>query len=285
MSTWLFVDVSSIAWAEFHGAARGDPTAALVGTVGRFLRLSERFAPANLLLCFDVGPYNRQKLFSDYKVRRGKEVFDPAQDAKDQLRQLLADLWRRPSQPDLPPMVAATGYEADDHIAAAVQGIPGAESAVIVSRDRDLLQLLRPNVLMYDHCTHAQISREDFRTAWYDLHPFQWAEVKAIAGCDTDDVPGVPGIADKTAAKYLAGLINPKTETHRRCREFTESSDYYRNLTLTRLPFALTPSVTLRTHPPLTADTCAQVCAKLGIELPAETFLSDFGRRYASRRA
>ena len=74
---------------------------------------------------------------------------------------------------------------------------------VIVSSDQDLYQLISTNVSQYDPIKKKHFTLADFVTK-YGIQPEKWVEVKALMGDDHDDIPGVPGIGEKTAVKLMA---------------------------------------------------------------------------------
>jgi 5'-3' exonuclease len=130
------------------------------------------------------------------------------------------------------------GYEADDIIASVCDNTPAKDEVVVVSGDKDLLQLLSARVFVWQP-THRQVMTvKSFQDRYYGLHPQHWARVKAIAGCSTDDVPGVKGVGDATAAKFLMGL---KTNKADEIEAWLVSNQYRKNLDLVRLPYTGTP--------------------------------------------
>jgi DNA polymerase-1 len=123
------------------------------------------------------------------------------------------------------------GLEADD-IIAAIALSNSALRKIVISSDEDLFQLL-------DHCSMFNISkktttsREVFQRT-YGISPLDWIQVKAICGCSTDNVRGLPGIGIKTVIKYLTGTLSSKAAL----KKIKEGEDIIqRNLTLVRLPF------------------------------------------------
>ena len=95
------------------------------------------------------------------------------------------------------------GYEADDLIAtyanmALAQGL----EVVIVSGDKDLMQLIRPGVEFYDPMKDKFFSPEDVKEK-FGVYPEQVVDVQALAGDTTDNIPGIPGIGLKTAAQLV----------------------------------------------------------------------------------
>ena len=239
---WCALDMGFLLWREFYGAARLDPKAAIAGALREAAAHAGRFGTP--LYLFDKGPYARSALFPGYKAGRdsGDDEERAAAKADFRLRlpavaQALRDSGRF--------VMCYAGYEADDHAGAVAQALPKGHTLTIVSRDKDLLQLVRPRVSLFDPVTGAAHTPATFRADWPGLHPSRWAEVKAIAGCDTDAVPGVKGVGEKTAAKYLTGGLLPLHAARAKIEAFVGGPDYHRNLALCSLPFPGTPPVVL----------------------------------------
>ena len=189
----LLVDASFMAHRAFHTPGmdrlsyRGKPT----GTVYGFLRdtrtLMESFNTDQLVFFFEFGIGIREIKFPGYKANRG--IRDPL------FNQQLLDLMNV----HLPGIgfnniQCQDGYEADDLIAEYSHGGNWApdEDIVIVSADKDLYQCLRRGVRQYNPIAKKTMTVKRFKEH-YGIHPDQWADVKSIAGCKTDNVIGVPG--------------------------------------------------------------------------------------------
>ncbi len=92
------------------------------------------------------------------------------------------------------------GYEADDLIATyALQALEAGADVTIVSSDKDLMQLVRPGIVMYDTMKNKAIGEAEVEER-FGVPPKKVIEVQALIGDSTDNVPGVPGIGVKTAA-------------------------------------------------------------------------------------
>lgn len=275
MTTWAIFDVSAIFWQEFHGAARREPTVAIVGGLLRMRHLARQHgAESSCVWCHDAGPYHRTAFHPAYKSSRADDAPD-----KRALRELLDRLGRKAMyRAGLKNVLWSRGLEADDHAAAAVSGLPNGDRALVISRDRDLLQLVGANTSLYDPYEHRAYGRTWFRAEHLGLHPRQWADVKALTGCSTDDVPGCDGVGVKTACKYLAGELAPHTAAHAAITAFVASDVHPRSSVLVRLPWPGTPPVALERHEPVTPAQWGRVCEQLGLEGTAEHFTADRGR-------
>jgi len=105
-------------------------------------------------------------------------------------------------------------YEADDLIALwCIQFSKGTN--IIITRDEDMYQLINENTYLYDPDKKIMKTLQWFRRT-YGIEPEQWINYKAIAGCKSDTVPGVPGMGEKRTLAYLKGdkTYTNKVEQH-----------------------------------------------------------------------
>jgi DNA polymerase-1 len=101
------------------------------------------------------------------------------------------------------PAIEMRGFEADDLIATyARQAVDGGAEVTIVSSDKDLMQLIRPGIRMFDPMKNKSIGPAEVEEK-FGVPPDKVVEVQALAGDSTDNVPGVPGIGVKTAAELI----------------------------------------------------------------------------------
>ena len=239
MKHWLAIDTSFLVKRAFHGAARRDPEAAVITAVLDAQALFREHAATALIWAFDAKPYKRSVVFPGYKVKPLPKHPDQTEAevlaAEEHLRVLTARL----AEEYLPALgyknvFRFDGYEADDVIAQFCLDAPG-DRITIASRDRDLLQLVGPHVALYDPVTRHTMTHSLFCNH-YGLHPTEWPEVKAIAGCASDRLPGCAGVGESTAVRYLTGeLTGGKRLTD--IRAFLKTPEYERNLKLVTLPY------------------------------------------------
>lgn len=166
------------------------------------------FDPSEDKFCFfwDSKGSDRKTLFKEYKGNRKKELTQEELDESD-LCYLQFNLIKLETLPMMGfrNIFSQEGKESDDLIAALTISEQSQEQLnVIVSSDHDLYQLLEgERVVMYDLRTKEFFKEFNLKWAYGIPGAPMWKEIKAIAGCDTDGVPGVPGVGVKTAAKYL----------------------------------------------------------------------------------
>jgi DNA polymerase-1 len=156
-------------------------------------KASER--PTHLAVIFDHSRISfRNDIYPEYKAHRP----EPPEDLVPQFP-LIRDAVRAFGVP----AVELPGFEADDLLATyARQAEEAGAETVIVSSDKDLMQLVRPKVTMYDPMKDRRIGEDEVREK-FGVEPGKVVEVQALAGDSTDNVPGVPGIGVKTAAELI----------------------------------------------------------------------------------
>ncbi len=180
----------------------GAPIQGVYGFAGALARLIRRFGPSHLCVPFDPPePPFRRDLFPDYRTGRPRGTPDEVANFDAQVGQVMGVLDHLGIQ-----HVMVSGYEADDamgtlSVRAAGVGLP----SVIVSGDRDLLQLVSPLVEVFmpkgqDGETYTPVLVQE---RW-GVRPDQFVDLKALIGDSSDLIPGVPGIGPRTAATLLA---------------------------------------------------------------------------------
>ncbi|MGE5266131.1 MAG: DNA polymerase I [Deltaproteobacteria bacterium] len=152
-------------------------------------------APTHLAVIFDAGRETfRNQIYNQYKANRPP----PPEELVPQFP-LIRDAVRAFNVS----CVEQEGYEADDLIATYARDVVERGGDVtIVSSDKDLMQLVRPGVVMFDGMKGKKIGRDEVMEK-FGVPPDKVTDVQALAGDSTDNVPGVPGIGLKTAAELI----------------------------------------------------------------------------------
>jgi DNA polymerase I len=175
-----------------------ESTNAVYGFTSMLLKLIREQQPDYLAVVIDVGGDKstfRSELYPEYKANRDA----PPEDFGPQVGRCL-DLLKRMGVP----VFAAPGFEADDVIATLATRL--ADEPVhlrVVSKDKDLMQLLGERVDLFDSTSTEVIDTAHLQEK-LGIEPGQMIDVLALAGDTVDNVPGVPGIGMKTAAKLIA---------------------------------------------------------------------------------
>jgi DNA polymerase-1 len=180
--------------------SKGELVNGVFGFASIVLRGIQDLQPDYLAVSFDLpGPTFRHEQYADYKATRVK-MPDDLRDQFPKVREVVKALRI--------PVYEMPGYEADDVIGTITRELDGRDDleTTIVTVDLDMLQLVTPrvrlmttrsgveNTVMYD------VARIDER---FGLRPDQMIDYKALKGDPTDNIPGVPGVGEKTAAKLI----------------------------------------------------------------------------------
>ncbi len=180
----------------------GLPTGAVSGFCNMLFKLLEDSKskdndqkPTHFAVIFDSARKNfRNEIYSEYKANRS----DAPEDLIPQFEYI-----RKSVHAFNLPSVELINYEADDLIATYAEHILKAGAKVtIVSSDKDLMQLYKKNVRIYDPMKNKFISSEDVINK-FGVEPNKVIDVQSLAGDSSDNVPGVPGIGVKTAAELI----------------------------------------------------------------------------------
>lgn len=264
--TWLLLDVSGMAHRAMHttGALKYDgvgPTGVLFGMFGSLLDIQREFQTQHTVFCFDSRTSRRAELYPQYKLqRKTKEYTKEEQKMYNGLHKQIKKLRKKYlKQIGHVNVFYQKGYEADDIIASVCANLPKGDSAIIVSSDFDFFQLLRKNVSIWRPVAKELWSKARFRNQ-YGIRPRDWALVKALAGCDTDEVVGIKGVGEITAAKYIRGDLT-KGKAFDLIRKH-EKKMVKRNLPLVKLPFEGTKDFVPKPDGRLTG--WADFCRELG---------------------
>lgn len=237
---WLLLDCNYLAYRAFHAYGRLShddiPTGVVYGFMRDLLTLQDRFATDRLAFCWDFGKPLRCREYQKYKEDRRNKVYTP-EELEDYI--LLRSQIRLLRSQYLPSLGHKNnfyqhGYEADDVIASLVkQSLPPRTDTIIISADHDLFQLLGRYVTMYNP-HRKELMTEQLLREQYGVSPTAWVEVKAIAGCSSDNIQGIKGVGEKTAAAFLGGRLKETTKAY---QAITQGNRIWRrNLKLVELP-------------------------------------------------
>jgi DNA polymerase-1 len=200
----FLVDGSAYLFRAYHALppltrkSDGLPVGAVQGfcnMLWKLLRDMQGDAPTHLAVIWDHSEKTfRNALYDQYKAHRPP----PPEDLIPQF-----PLVREATRAFGAPAIELPGYEADDLIAAyACKARELGGEAVIVSSDKDLMQLVGDGVSMYDPMKNVRIDREQVFEK-FGVYPEKVVDVQALCGDSVDNVPGAPGIGIKTAAQLI----------------------------------------------------------------------------------
>jgi DNA polymerase-1 len=201
----ILLDGHSLAFRAFFAlpdtliTSSGQVTNAVYGFTSMLIKLMADERPQAVVACFDKGaPQFRIDRYAAYKAGRAE--------TPDLFRQQLP-LIREVLQALRIPIVELEGYEADDLLATLTKNCRGEDCEVIVvTGDRDILQLVGKGVsVIMTRRGISDVIRYDAPTVFerYGVTPDQWLDFVALKGEPSDNLPGIPGVGDKTAAQLV----------------------------------------------------------------------------------
>lgn len=265
----IIIDANGLCHKAKHvvGALNNETmhTGVIFGFLGQILKLAKDYRTSQFCFCWDSSNSKRRELFPEYKMKRNiaKEEKSPEELEEDkaayaQFNQLYEEL--------LPAIgfknnFKFDGYEGDDLIASIVDN--NLDDFLIASGDEDLYQCICEGVAIIKKDRLYGI--KDF-TKEYGIDPTKWAKVKAIAGCTTDEVPGVRGVGEKTAIKYLNGELKSTAKTYQNITSSEGKQITERNLPLVSLPFKGCPNIYYYSGKSLSMDAFVDICEEMGFE-------------------
>jgi len=196
---WL-VDGSSYLYRAFYAlpplsSSSGEPTGAVLGVLNMLNRIFKEEDPDLIAVVFDApGRTFRDELFEEYKAHRPP--------MPDELRAQIAPLIEAIPALGLP-MLRVVGVEADDVIGTLAERAAREGLTVVVSTgDKDMAQLVNDKITLVNTMFDTRLDRAGVK-AKFDVFPEQIVDYLALVGDSSDNIPGVPKVGPKTAAKWL----------------------------------------------------------------------------------
>jgi DNA polymerase-1 len=197
---FVLVDASSYLYRAFHAlppltTSHGEPTGAVYGVINMLRSLLTEYQPRYLAVVFDArGKTFRDDLFAEYKANR-PPMPDELAAQVEPLHALVKALGL--------PLLQVPGVEADDVIGtlarqAAAEGI----ETLISTGDKDMAQLVGPHVTLVNTMSRSVLDREGVIEK-FGVPPERIVELLALMGDSSDNIPGIPKVGPKTAAKWL----------------------------------------------------------------------------------
>ena len=198
--TLVLVDGSSYLYRAFHALppltnSKGEPTGAVLGVLNMLLKLLKEQDPPLVGVVFDApGKTFRDELFAEYKAQRPP--------MPDDLRAQVEPLLEAVAALGLP-LLRVAGVEADDVIGTLARQAAAAGLKVVISTgDKDMAQLVDDRVTLVNTMTDTALDRAGVKIK-FDVYPEQIVDYLALVGDTSDNIPGVPKVGPKTAAKWL----------------------------------------------------------------------------------
>ncbi|WHP31325.1 DNA polymerase I [Trabulsiella odontotermitis] len=199
----ILVDGSSYLYRAYHAFppltnSAGEPTGAMYGVLNMLRSLIMQYQPTHAAVVFDAkGKTFRDELFEHYKSHRPP--------MPDDLRAQIEPLHAMVKAMGLP-LMAVSGVEADDVIGTLAREAEKIGRPVLISTgDKDMAQLVTPGITLINTMTNTILGPEEVVTK-YGVPPELIIDFLALMGDSSDNIPGVPGVGEKTAQALLQGL-------------------------------------------------------------------------------
>jgi len=250
--TWLILDCNFLCYRALWGIGElsynGIQTGVAFGFLSDMLGFQTRFGAQHVIFCFDSKQSKRKKLYPQYKANRHKpdKNATPEEIEEQKLHQLefykQVYYLRETILPDLgygTKTMMTPGYEADDWVSQACNILARDypyDTKIIISGDYDLLQCLNSTTELYDPTRKKRHTNQSFYKK-YGISPGLWPKVKAIAGCQSDNIQGIPSVGEKTAIKYLKFMLARKYKSYKNITSPKGVETIKQNYILTKLPF------------------------------------------------
>jgi DNA polymerase-1 len=199
----ILVDGSSYLYRAFHALppltnSKGVPTGAVKGVINMMRRLQKDYPQSTLVVVFDAkGKTFRDDIYSDYKAHRPP--------MPDDLRVQIEPIHNIIQAMGLP-MLIIDGVEADDVIGTlAVQATAAEQPVVISTGDKDIAQLVNEHITLINTMNNSTLDRAGVIEK-FGIPPELIIDYLALLGDKSDNIPGVPGVGEKTALGLLQGI-------------------------------------------------------------------------------
>ena len=216
MKKTLIIDCHNVGYSSFYTfgelSYQEKKTGVIFGFLRQIFNLAKKFETNKFIFCWDSRKSYRKLIYPEYKESRyNKEL------TKEELRDLkLAREQFTTLRKDILPRMGfnnnfmQVGYEADDLMAKLALDINNVHWTTLVTSDKDLYQMLY-ECSIYNLSTKKEIDWKWF-TDKYGIVCYEWSDVKAIGGCDSDGVKGIKGAADPTKSESSKALSYFKQE-------------------------------------------------------------------------
>ena len=198
--TLVLIDGSSYLYRAFHALpklsnSRGDPTGAVHGVLNMINKLVREQSSEHIAVVFDApGKTFRDEIFAQYKANRPP--------MPDELRLQVDPLLEAVTAMGLP-LLRIKGVEADDVIGTLCrQAVKNGLDVLVSTGDKDMAQLVDDKVTLIDTMSGTVLDRNGVKKK-FDVYPEQIIDYLALVGDSSDNIPGVPRVGAKTAAKWL----------------------------------------------------------------------------------
>lgn len=209
-------------------------TDVIFGFLKQILSYAKIHKTNDIIFCWDSVNSKRKKLYSKYKANRHKKDLTPEEIElkKDGYKQFNELKTRVLPLMGFKNIYSQDGYEADDLIATTV--MYHEKDFILITSDHDMYQLL-DFTDMWNPSSKKLYTYNNFFNEW-GVNPYDWIEIKSLAGCSSDNIEGIQGVGEKTAAKYIKEKLKTSSKIYRKIKK-EEEIILKTNVPLVQLPF------------------------------------------------
>jgi len=238
----IIVDCHYVCWSSSFAlpdmTAEDQQVGVIYGFLRQILSVAKKLETNKFYFCWDSKKSHRKLIFPDYKKKRAakKKELSPEDlnrimATHQQMNELRTSVLSRIGFNN---SFMRTGYEADDLMYHLARGLPGDKA--IVTSDEDLYQVIDDHTKIYTIKSGKLFGKKELAKKYNGVTPEEWVKVKALGGCSSDEVPGIPGVGATKAIKYLHGDMKPNGIVFQRIESEEGKEIYKRNLELVKLP-------------------------------------------------
>jgi len=244
MKKWLIIDCNYLCHRAKHsmgGLSHGNtPTGIIYGFLKSIQALQDQFNTQHIIFCWDSKTSKRKDIFPDYKKKRANRYKDLTKKEikfekafRHQMKMLRTKYLKLIGYKN---NFVQAGYEGDDIMASITLNLKMNDEAILVTSDKDMYQLISPKVSFFNPSKGKLFTYQKFMQK-YRMPTYDWGSMKCLAGCTTDEVPGIKGVGEKTAIKYIRMDLKPTTKAYQRIVSKKGLRIEKRNRKLVVLPF------------------------------------------------
>ncbi len=238
-------------------------TGVIYGFLKEIQKVATEFKTNDIMFFWDSKASKRKEIFPEYKEKRSdnrtkkqKEIWSIAYEQYEELKiNILPTIgWTNQFE--------EYGLEADDLLHQAAMQLHEKYDVIMVTSDQDMYQSLN-YCTIYNPSARKEFDRLDLLNK-HGVTPEEWVRVKTLAGCSSDEIPGIPGVGEKTAIKFILGDLKRHLKTYTAITSGAWTKILERNKLLVTLPFPGTPELEFWEND-FDLKAFIEICEKLGM--------------------
>lgn len=272
---WIVIDSMYLAYRGHYTVGNlthnGKPTGVIFSFLRDIRTLEDRFNSRDFIFTFDSPGCLRRKKCQWYKANRLKQGNCPVSlNLQENIRNMVHQQANEVRFDVLPALgyqnvFGADGYEGDDVIASVLTRINPTDRAVIISRDKDLYQLLNSRVEQCGMNHTDQPMTEKLFKSFFKGSPKDWPKYKALMGDKSDNITGAKGVGQVYAVKYFSNTLPEHNLAFKQIQSWIKTETYQNNIELCTIPWPGCPKFNVVVHKPPSESQWQKVMDQYGI--------------------